>query len=77
MKVKHVESPNPSWKPGQKQKYPFDSDKRLQLDPAEEGASAMYPFIISSVVPRPIAFISSLSKEVDMVTAHMQCHAWT
>ena len=34
-----------------------------QLDPQKLGAG-MYPFIISAVVPRPIAFISSLSKEV-------------
>ena len=41
-----------------------------QLDPAELGAG-MYPFIISAVVPRPIAFISSLSKEVRL---HVPLH---
>ena len=33
----------------------------------------MYPFIISAVVPRPIAFISSLSKEVSLpIPLHYQ-----
>lgn len=37
----------------------------------------MYPFIISSVIPRPIAFVSSLSKEVSMATTsgHAKIHA--
>lgn len=61
--VKHVDSPDPSWRPGQKQPHPFDSDNRLQLNPADLGVG-LYPFVISSIVPRPIAFISSLSKEV-------------
>jgi hypothetical protein len=61
--VKHVEHPHPDWRPGQKQPYPFEDSTRLTLDPAE-GPRAMYPFVISAIVPRPIAFISSLSAEV-------------
>lgn len=63
--VKQVSNPHPDWKPGQKQPHPFDKSQRLVLDPSELGAG-LYPFVISSVVPRPIAFISSLSKEVRM-----------
>lgn len=61
--VKHVGSPHPGWEPGQKQPYPFEDDKRITLDPGE-GPRVMYPFVISAIVPRPIAFISSLSSEV-------------
>ena len=62
--MRKVESPNPGWGPGSKQRHPFPSDEMIELDPAEAGTSAMYPFIISSIVPRPVAFICSLSKEV-------------
>ena len=62
--VKHVSSPNPDWKPGDKQSPPFENKARLALDPDEQGASGMYPFTISSVIPRPIGFVASLSKEV-------------
>ena len=57
--------------------HPFENKARIQLDPTREGASAMYPFIISSVIPRPIAFVSSLSKEVSMSTtsAHAKIDA--
>ena len=63
-KVRLVSSPNPDWKPGDNVGHPFENKARIQLDPSEEGASAMYPFVISSVIPRPIGFVSSLSKEV-------------
>lgn len=57
-----VEPPHPGWTPQVKQPIPYEGEDWLQLDPQELGAG-MYPFIISAVVPRPIAFISSLSKE--------------
>ena len=65
VEVRTVKNPHPDWQPGQKLPHPFESKERLELDPAQLGA-ALYPFVISSVVPRPIAFISSLSKEVCM-----------
>jgi len=61
--VRKVESPNPNWKPGQKVSHPFPDSEMIDLDPSQLGASGMYPFIISSCVPRPIAFICSLSSQ--------------
>ena len=66
VEVRQVKNPHPDWQPGQKLPHPFQSKERLELDPAQLGA-ALYPFVISAVVPRPIAFISSLSKEVRML----------
>ncbi|GMH33663.1 hypothetical protein BSKO_01497 [Bryopsis sp. KO-2023] len=56
-------NPHPEWKPGQKQNRPFDDSEMLALDPADLGASATYPLVISAVVPRPIAFTSSVNSE--------------
>ncbi|EIE20364.1 hypothetical protein COCSUDRAFT_54305 [Coccomyxa subellipsoidea C-169] len=60
--VRQVKNPHPDWQPGQKLPHPFENRERIELDPAQLGAG-LYPFVISAVVPRPIAFISSLSKE--------------
>jgi hypothetical protein len=60
-RIEEVPSPQPNYEPGDKQPSPFASDNYLTLDPVKLG-DAMYPFIISAVVPRPVAFISSLSK---------------
>lgn len=57
-----VALPNPGYEPGDKQPAPFEKDGFQQVDPAQLGA-AIYPFIISSVTPRPIAFISTVSKD--------------
>ena len=46
-----------------KQPHPFPGTKMLELVPEKEGFH-LYPFVISAFVPRPIGFISSLSKEV-------------
>ena len=46
-----------------KQPHPFPGTAILELSPEKEGFH-LYPFVISAFVPRPIAFISSLSKEV-------------
>lgn len=68
--MRQVDPPHPNWKPGDKQSHPFPSDEMIELDPAEVGPSEMYPFIISSIVPRPIAFICSLSKKVSKSSLH-------
>ncbi|KAK9833388.1 hypothetical protein WJX81_000759 [Elliptochloris bilobata] len=60
--VRLVHTPDPGWRPGVKQPHPYPGTKMLQLSPEVEGVK-MYPFVISAIVPRPIAFISSLSKE--------------
>lgn len=61
--TKLVEQPHPNWKPGEKQPHPFPDNETIELDPQDYGKK-LYPFMISSVVPRPIAFISSMSKQV-------------
>ena len=61
---KKVGQPHPEWTPGTKQPHPFPDNEMIELDPVNYPGSAMYPFIISSVVPRPIGFICSLSKQV-------------
>ena len=50
-----------TWTPGDKQSHPFDHDRMLQFDPAS--LTSCYPLMISAVVPRPIALVSSLSPE--------------
>lgn len=74
--VQHVGPPHPDWKPGEKQPAPFENQRRLTLDPAE-GAGVMYPFVISAIVPRPIAFISSLSAQVRHAASCMHHHRCT
>eukprot|EP00897_Mesotaenium_endlicherianum_P010226 jgi/Mesen1/9231/ME000595S08644 len=54
--------PHPEWRPGEEQRPPFDMSKTIEIDPGLNGPSVLYPLTISTVVPRPIAFISSLSK---------------
>lgn len=61
--VHWVTQPHPSWKPGDKQPNPWGSTDWLRLVPDELGAAHAYPLLISSVTPRPIAFISSQSKK--------------
>lgn len=56
--------PHPGWKPPQPQPPPFDSSKMHSVDPATTPATVMYPLVISAVVPRPIAFVSSLGAGV-------------
>jgi len=51
--------PHPDWKPGDKQPLPFPSGF-VALDPLE--LKSCYPLMISAYVPRPIAFISTVSE---------------
>jgi len=54
--------PHQDWQPGDKQPNPWGSTSYTRVDPAAIGAAA-YPLVISAITPRPIAFISSQSKE--------------
>jgi hypothetical protein len=56
-------NPNPKWQPPHKQPAPFGSDEMHTVDPAKLPADAMYPLIISAVVPRPIGFVSTQNSE--------------
>eukprot|EP00965_Chrysotila_dentata_P012270 403168-Pleurochrysis_carterae.AAC.1 len=51
--------PHPRWNPGEKQPLPFQTKDFVALDPKE--LKSCYPLVISSYVPRPIAFVSTLS----------------
>ena len=60
--MKTTPSPNPTWKPKNKitlaKESPF-----VSLNPADMPAQDVYKIIIGSLVPRPIALISTVSKE--------------
>lgn len=62
-RAKYVQTPHPDWQPGQPQPQPFSSDAMITVDPDTVDKASMYAFVISAVVPRPIAFISSMSAE--------------
>jgi hypothetical protein len=53
-----VESPNAGWNVGDKQPSPFGTEF-ITLDPAQGGN--FYNLMISGVVPRPVAFVSTQS----------------
>src|SRR6476620_5550513 len=50
-----------TWKPGNPISAP--TSKIITLDPSDIGQRATYKLMIGSIVPRPIAFISTLSPE--------------
>eukprot|EP00210_Caulerpa_lentillifera_P004705 g4489.t1 len=56
-------SPNPNWKLGDRQPCPFGETGMISLDPNDLTLRQCYPLMISGVVPRPVAFISSLSSD--------------
>ena len=56
--------PHPGWEPPMKLKAPeaIEKGKMVAIDPRVIGGKKCYPLIISAVVPRPVAFVSTLSK---------------
>ena len=51
------------WKTGENQPIPFDNKSYKSWTPAElRSGGGLYPFVISAVVPRPIALVVSISK---------------
>lgn len=52
-------SPNPNWKPGDKVATPAGT--MVEIDPAAIPAREVYKILIGGIVPRPIAFVSTLS----------------
>ena len=54
-------SPNPNWKPGQKIASPVE--KMIEIDPARLETKEMYKLLIGCIVPRPIAFVSTLDSQ--------------
>ncbi|KAH0526041.1 hypothetical protein TsFJ059_009422 [Trichoderma semiorbis] len=65
--VQYTKTPNPDWKfgDGANQTHVETSAKHIAIDPYELGRSLIdnYKLFISAVVPRPIAFISTRSKD--------------
>jgi len=56
-------SPNPNWKPGHSSVSPLDQTKEMvSLDPKTLDVTPTYKLLIGTVVPRPIAFISTINK---------------
>ena len=56
--------PHPSWTPPESQPPPYDNAQGWHsIDPATTPADRMYPLVISSVVPRPIAFVSTVGED--------------
>ena len=57
--------PNPGWEPPKKLPVPpaIENGKMVAIDPRVIGGKKCYPLIISAVVPRPIAFVSTVSKD--------------
>lgn len=55
-----MKSPNHGWKPGDKIQSP--SGEMIQIDPSSAKVSTIYKFLIGGIVPRPIAFLSTISK---------------
>jgi hypothetical protein len=61
--ARFLQPPHPTWKPGEKQQPPFDKWDFVTIDPAKTEKASLYTFCISAVVPRPVAFISSLGPD--------------
>lgn len=65
---KHVQTPQPSWRAGDGANQlagDWKSRKIVDIDPYEDGRPAAfnYKLLISGLVPRPIGFVSSVTKE--------------
>jgi flavin reductase (DIM6/NTAB) family NADH-FMN oxidoreductase RutF len=58
--MKNISSPNPAWRPGDKISSPVS--EMISIDPKEIEPAAAYKILIGSIVPRPIAFISTLNE---------------
>ena len=52
--------PHPGWRPPQPQPAPFVAGEAIEVDPASLPPGHIYPLIISAVVPRPVAFVSTV-----------------
>ena len=62
MQAVYVAPPHPDWKAGDKQPIPYEG-KYITVNTLERGAAANYPLVISSITPRPIGFLGTLSAE--------------
>jgi hypothetical protein len=62
--ARFVARPHPGWRPGDPQPPPYGAGAPyVTLDPAAVDKASMYAFVISAVVPRPVAFVSTVDAE--------------
>ncbi|PIL26632.1 hypothetical protein GSI_11298 [Ganoderma sinense ZZ0214-1] len=69
-RAKYTDSPNPTFSYGQKVDATEDGKKWLEgekagwtvVDPSKEDPRRIYKLMISGIIPRPIAFVSSVSE---------------
>lgn len=57
--MKNIPPPNPTWKPGDKLVSPVD--QMVALDPSSLDVAATYKLMVEAIVPRPIAFVSTVN----------------
>ena len=56
--------PNQNWQPPARLLPPYDiSEGWHDVDPAETAPGVLYPLVISSIVPRPIAFVTTVGPD--------------
>lgn len=56
--------PHPEWQPPAKLPPPYNiSEGWHDIDPAETAPGVLYPLVISSIVPRPIAFVTTIGPD--------------
>ncbi|KAJ3148045.1 hypothetical protein HDU86_007613 [Geranomyces michiganensis] len=60
-------SPQPSWQPGENQPSLPEHGKSISIDPAQLAKPDCYKFLISAVVPRPIALVSTIDSATGVV----------
>mmetsp|Transcript_4436 Transcript_4436/g.12422 ORF Transcript_4436/g.12422 Transcript_4436/m.12422 type:complete len:323 (-) Transcript_4436:354-1322(-) len=61
--VLRTETPNPNWQVGQNQPHPFKSDEFTSYEVSQLSAAQLFPLIYSTVLPRPVALVCTMSKE--------------
>ncbi|KAJ3163810.1 hypothetical protein HDU88_006303 [Geranomyces variabilis] len=60
-------SPHPSWQPTQNQPSLPEHGKSVSIDPTQLAKPDCYKFLISAVVPRPIALVSTIDSATGVV----------
>ncbi|KAK3235010.1 hypothetical protein CYMTET_54766 [Cymbomonas tetramitiformis] len=60
--VVEVQPPHPTWTAGQKQPNPFGHSRTVSFRSTDVVGGSCYPLVISAYIPRPIALVSTISK---------------
>ena len=87
--AKFMHPPHRSWTPGQPQPPPFEMANEaamVSIDPMVTEKAYMYSLMISAVTPRPIGFVTSMSRDgvvnlapysyFNMASPHVRCGIW-